>query len=122
MSKILIIEDDKFLSELLATKLTKEGFNVISAPNGEDGVIKTKSEKPEIILLDLMLPQMDGFEVMTNLKKDPVSSNIPIIILSNFGQEEKIEKGLALGAKDYLVKANFTTAEIVAKIKKTLGQ
>ncbi|MBI2410902.1 MAG: response regulator [Candidatus Kerfeldbacteria bacterium] len=121
--KVLIVEDDKFLSELISTKLTKEGFNIVLATDGESGLQKAIAEKPNIILLDIMLPGMSGFEVLEALKKqaDQTVANIPVLILSNFGQESKVQQGLSLGAKDYLVKANFTTAEIVEKIKKTLA-
>jgi len=123
-TKVLIVEDDKFLAELISTKLDKEGFQIVAANDGESGFKKAKEEKPQIILLDIMLPGMDGFEVLEALKKDPDESvkKIPVIILSNFGQEEKVEKGLALGAVDYLVKANFTTGEIVQKIKDVLNK
>ena len=120
--KVLIVEDDKFLAELITTKLDKEGYEIVLATDGESGVAKIKQEKPDIILLDIMLPGMDGFEVLENIKKDDEVKGIPVIILSNFGQEEKVEKGLNLGAADYLVKANFTTGEIVEKIKQTLGK
>jgi DNA-binding response OmpR family regulator len=123
-AKVLIIEDDKFLSELISTKLDKEGFDIGLAGDGETGYKKAEEYKPDIILLDIMLPGMDGFEVLGKLKKhaNAAIKNIPIIILSNFGQESKIEHGLQLGAVDYLVKANFTTGEIVEKIKKVLDQ
>lgn len=117
-TKVLIVEDDKFLAELISTKLDKEGFSVVAANDGETGLTKAKEDKPNIILLDIMLPGMDGFEVLENLNKE--QSRIPVIILSNFGQEEKVERGLSLGAVDYLVKANFTTGEIVQKIKEVL--
>lgn len=122
--KVLIVEDDKFLAELISTKLDKEGYDIVLATDGESGVAKTKEERPDIILLDIMLPGMDGFEVLETMKKDEdvKVKETPVIILSNFGQEEKIEKGLSLGAKDYLVKANFTTSEIVDKIKDVLGR
>lgn len=122
-TKVLIVEDDKFLSELISTKLTKEGFNIVLATDGESGLQKAVSEKPNIVLLDIMLPGKSGFEVLEGIKKhtDATVAAIPVIILSNFGQESKVQQGLALGAKDYLVKANFTTGEIVEKIKKTLG-
>lgn len=121
-AKVLVVEDDAFLSELLGTKLKKEGFEVTLAGDGETALVKMKEVKPDVILLDLMLPKMDGFQVMESIKRDEDKSlmSIPIIILSNFGQEEKIQKGLQLGAKDYLVKANFTTSEIVDKIRKTI--
>lgn len=121
-TKVLIVEDDKFLSELISTKLDKEGFNIALAGDGEAGLKKAEEFKPEIILLDIMLPGMDGFEVLEKLKNNANASvkSIPVIILSNFGQESKVERGLQLGAVDYLVKANFTTGEIVAKIKEVL--
>lgn len=120
--KVLIVEDDKFLSELISTKLSKEGFEVVLATDGESGLQKATTDKPNIILLDIMLPGMSGFEVLQSLKghTDATVANIPVLILSNFGQESKVQEGLQLGAKDYLVKANFTTGEIVEKIKNTL--
>ena len=119
-TKVLIVEDDKFLSELISTKLDKEGFNIALAGDGETGLKKAEEFKPEIVLLDIMLPGMDGFEVLEKLKASPELKKIPVIILSNFGQESKVERGLQLGAVDYLVKANFTTGEIVAKLKEIL--
>ncbi len=121
-TKVLIVEDDRFLSELISTKLTKEGFEIVLATDGETGLEKALSEKPHIILLDIMLPGMSGFEVLDGLKKnqDKEVAAIPVLILSNFGQESKVQQGLEMGAKDYLVKANFTTGEIVEKIKATL--
>lgn len=123
-TKVLIVEDDKFLSELISTKLTKEGFDIVLATDGESGLEQAVKEKPHIILLDIMLPGMSGFEVLQALKahSDTSVANIPVLILSNFGQESKVKQGLEMGAKDYLVKANFTTGEIVDKIKITLGQ
>lgn len=120
---VLIVEDDKFLSELLATKLRKENFTVTIAADGESGLAKAASEKPNIILLDILLPGMSGFEVLEGLKNstDEAVKKIPVLILSNFGQESKVKQGMALGAKDYLVKANFTTGEIIEKIKNTLA-
>lgn len=122
--KILIVEDDKFLSELISTKLTKEGYEVSIALDGEAGLEKAKTEKPDIILLDILLPGISGFEVLEQIKKstDPEVKNIPVLILSNFGQESKVQQGLSLGAVDYLVKANFTTGEIVEKIRAITGK
>ncbi|PJB16016.1 response regulator [Candidatus Falkowbacteria bacterium CG_4_9_14_3_um_filter_38_19] len=117
---ILVIEDDKFLRELISRKLTGEGFDVLEAVDGEDGVKKIKEEKPDIVLLDLILPGIDGFEVLAKLRDDPEISPIPVIILSNLGQREEVEKGLKLGAIDYLIKAHFTPGEIIEKIKNIL--
>jgi DNA-binding response OmpR family regulator len=114
---ILIIEDDKFLRRLMGQKLVQENYNVSEATDGEEGLKKVKEEKPDLILLDLILPGIDGFEVLSRIKSDPAISSIPIIILSNLDQKEK---GLKLGAVDYLIKAHFTPGEIVEKIKKIL--
>lgn len=117
---ILIVEDDKFLRDLISQKLSKEGYNIDQAVDGEEGVKKTKEIKPAIVLLDLILPGIDGFEVLTKLKEDPETKNIPVIILSNLGQREDVERGLKLGAADYLVKAHFTPGEIIEKMKKIM--
>lgn len=117
--KILVIEDDKFLRQLVTKKLSEKDFNIVGAVDGEDGLEKAE-EEPDLILLDLILPGMDGFEVLSELKEDPELSSIPVIILSNLGQKDEIEKGLQLGAEDYLVKAHFTLGEIVEKIEKVV--
>jgi DNA-binding response OmpR family regulator len=116
MKKILIIEDDKFLRELISQKLLKEGHVVNEAIDGEDGIKKTREDKPDLILLDLILPGIDGFEVLSQIKTDPNLAPIPVIILSNLGQREDVEKGLKLGAVDYLIKAHFTPGEIIEKV------
>lgn len=115
--KILIIEDDKFLRELIVRKLIEEGFRTLEADDGEEGLKKIKEEKPDLVLLDLILPGIDGFEVLSKMKEESTLSSIPVIILSNLGQREKIEKGLKLGVIDYLIKAFFTPDEIIEKIK-----
>jgi len=118
--KILIIEDDKFLRELIVKKLVKEGYEISEAVDGEEGVKKVKEEKPDLVLLDLILPGIDGFEVLSRTKEDPALSQIPVIILSNLGQKEDVERGLGLGAIDYLIKAHFTPGEIIEKIRAIL--
>ncbi|PIY90755.1 MAG: response regulator [Candidatus Nealsonbacteria bacterium CG_4_10_14_0_8_um_filter_35_10] len=117
---ILIVEDDKFLRELIAQKLLKEGYNISEAIDGEEGIKKIKTEKPDLILLDLILPGVDGFEVLSRMKADEKLAEIPVIILSNLGQREEIERGLKLGANDYMIKAHFTPREIIDKIKTVL--
>lgn len=119
--KILVVEDDKFLRELITQKLIREGHDVKGAVDGEDGVIKIKEEKPDIILLDLILPGIDGFEVLAKVKDDPELKNIPVLILSNLGQRDDVERGLKLGAVDFLIKAHFTPGEIIEKIEKIMG-
>lgn len=120
--KILIIEDDKFLRELISQKISKQGYIVVEAIDGEDGIEEFKKEKPDLILLDLILPGIDGFEVLSQIKSNAELSNTPVIILSNLGQKEDIEKGINLGADDYLIKAHFTPNEIIEKIDKVMPQ
>lgn len=118
--KILIIEDDRFLRELIKRKLITEGFEVSEAVDGEEGIKKIQEEKPELVLLDLILPGIDGFEVLNRAKNNEATRQIPVIILSNLGQREEIDRGLKLGAVDYMVKAHFTPGEIIEKIKNIL--
>ena len=121
MAKILLIEDDRFLRDLIVQKLLKEGFEVVEGINGEEGLKKMGEEKPNLVLLDLILPGIDGFEVLTQIKQNPETASTPVLILSNLGQQEDIEKGLKLGAADFLIKAHFTPGEIIAKVKTILG-
>jgi DNA-binding response OmpR family regulator len=118
--KILVVEDDKFLRELISQKLLKEGYDIVEAVDGEKGIENARKERPDLVLLDLILPGIDGFEVLAKLKADPKLSNIPVIILSNLGQKTDIEKGIEMGAVDYLIKAHFTPGEIVEKIAAVL--
>lgn len=115
--KILIIEDDKFLRRVITQKLTKEGYDISEAIDGEKGIKKLEEKKVDLVLLDLILPGIDGFEVLAKLKKNPKLSKIPVIILSNLGQKEDIDKGLKMGAVDYLIKAHFTPGEIIERIE-----
>lgn len=115
--KIVLVEDDQFLSKILAFRLKDEGFDVVLASDGQEAIIIIKKERPDIVLLDLLLPKKSGFEVLEEVKLDDVVKQIPVIILSNLGQRTDIDKGLKLGAIDYLVKANFSIKDIVLKIK-----
>ena len=119
--KILIIEDDDFLRSLAVTKLEKEGFTVSMAANGQEGLATAQKELPELIILDLMLPIMSGFDVLASLKATDATKAGKIIVFSNLGEEADIKKCLDMGANDYLVKANFTLDELVDKIKTLLG-
>jgi len=118
--KILIVEDDKFLRELIVQKLIKEGYDIAEAVDGEKGLKSIKDEKPDLVLLDLILPGIDGFEVLAKMKEDVAMAQTPVIILSNLGQKDDIERGLKMGAVDYLIKAHFTPGEIIEKIKTVL--
>ncbi|MFC1721914.1 response regulator transcription factor [Patescibacteria group bacterium] len=119
--KILLAEDDQDLQEMYETKFTMEGFEVIKAENGVEALNKVDLEKPHIILLDIVMPEMDGFQALRDLRANPKTKEIPVLLLTNLGQEGDIKKGIELGAADYLIKANFTPNEVVAKVKKILG-
>ena len=114
---ILIIEDDRFVSGMYADKLSIVGFKVQSAFDGEAGLKLAREVHPDLILLDIMLPVLDGFEVLRRLKADKDLANVPVIILSNLGDPEQIKTGLNLGANDYLVKAHFVPSEVLAHIQ-----
>ncbi len=117
---ILIIEDDKFLRDLIVRKLRREGYKTSEAIDGEDGFKKIKVEKPTLVLLDLILPVIDGFEVLTKMKDSPELSKIPVMVLSNLGQAEDMERVKKFGVVDYIVKAYLTPNEIIERIKSVL--
>ncbi len=117
---VLLVEDDVFLSGIYKKKFEMEGFSISTADNGEKGLNDAKKKKPDIILLDILLPKMDGFTVLEKLKADPEVKEIPVILLTNLGQKDDVEKGLEVGAADYLIKAHFKPSEIVDKVKKIL--
>ncbi len=119
--KVLIIEDDQFLRDLIVRKLEDEGFVTLQAIDGEEGLRVFREKKPDLVLLDLILPGMDGFEVLKQAKEDKSIAHIPVLILSNLGQRDDIERGIKLGAKDYLIKAHFTPGEIVEKVREAVG-
>lgn len=121
-AKILVVEDETFLVKIYAVKLKKEGFDVSIANDGEEAVRMAASVKPDLILLDLILPKMNGFEALEKIRATPENKKTPVIVLSNLGQEEDIKRAEALGADDYLVKANFSIQDIVAKIRGTLDK
>ncbi len=118
--KILLIEDDDMLRELITKKLTEGGYRVTQSIDGTNGLAAVSREKPDLVLLDIILPKMNGFEVLEKIKQDPALSNVPVIMLSNLSQEENMEKALRLGASDYFVKINFTSDEVLEKIKNIL--
>ncbi|PJA00378.1 response regulator [bacterium (Candidatus Gribaldobacteria) CG_4_10_14_0_2_um_filter_33_15] len=118
--KILIIEDDQRINKVYTAKLSIEGIEVSTALDGEEGLRRIYDEKPDLILLDLMLPKKSGFEILKEIKKDEKIKDIPVLILSNLAQEKEIEEGLALGAQDYLVKTNYSIQQVMERIKKAL--
>lgn len=118
--KILIIEDDRYISKMYQLKLSLEGYEVQVAENGKQGVDKIKEMMPNIILLDILMPELDGFEVLKIAKSDEATKNIPVLIMSNLGQEDHIQKGMQMGAIGYIVKSQYTPSKVVEKIKETL--
>ena len=118
---ILIVEDDKFFRDLVSKKLEKNGFEMFLAADSKEALTILEEKKPSLIISDLILPGLDGFELITMVKKDEKTKHIPIIVLSNLGQKEEIERATTLGAIDFMVKVNFTPDEIVDKIKKVLS-
>ena len=119
--KVLLIEDEKEVAELYRLKLSLDGYEVLTAENGEEGLEKAFSEKPELIFLDIKMPKMDGFEALKKLRSSEKTKNVPILILSNFDEQDLIEKGMTLGANEYLIKSQFTPEGISKKIKDWLG-
>lgn len=117
---ILIIEDDNLLSSMYVTKFTKEGFRVLYSESGEKGIEIIDKEKPDLVLLDIMLPGMDGYDVLRRLKANGRTALIPVIMLSNLSQDADIKKALNLGAVDYIVKAYNIPSEVVEKVKNRL--
>ena len=120
--KILLAEDDKFLSTAMSDKLTREGFTVLHAVNGLEAVSVAKADHPDLILLDIIMPQKTGFEVLSELRLDSATRDIPVIVLSNLGQEADIKKARDLGAIDYLVKSDVEMKMVVEKIKEELAR
>jgi CheY-like chemotaxis protein len=119
--KILIIDDDEFLLDMYLTKFREAGFDIEALFNAKEAIEKIRGGfSPDLILLDILMAGMDGFEFLDILKKENFLKDSKIIILSNLGQKEDIEKGLAKGADDYIVKAYFTPSEIVKKVKELL--
>ncbi len=118
--RILLVEDDAFLASIYAQKLEVEGYDVSLATNGEDGLKMAAKDMPVLILLDLVLPQLDGFEVLSRLKQDPATRKIPVLVLSNLGQSEDIERCMDLGAAGYIIKAHALPEETIGKIEEIL--
>jgi DNA-binding response OmpR family regulator len=119
---ILVVEDETFLVKIYTVKLKREGFDVSIATDGEQAVKMATELKPDIILLDLILPKMNGFEALEKMRLNPDLKKTPVIVLSNLGQDEDIKRAESLGATDYLVKANFSIQEVIAKVRATLAQ
>jgi len=120
MKKILFVEDELALQKAFEEIIKEEGYEIISALDGEGGLKLAQSQKPDLILLDLILPKMEGIEVLKRLKENETTKNIPVIVLTHVEDLEKVEKAIELGAQAYLVKAEYSLEEIKNKIKKIL--
>ena len=122
--KVLMIEDDPFFAELCSRALESEGYDVVVATDGEKGLVEVKEENPDFILLDIILPEMNGLEVLRNIRKDPDPkiANKSVIILSNLYAKKEEEEGKELNADDYLIKANITSDELLVKIKEVMDR
>lgn len=120
--KILIVEDDNFVAEVYSTKLLEMGHEVIIAQNGEEGLNALKESIPDLILLDIIMPVMGGIEMLEELKKNEEWKKIPVILLTNVGEKDSIQKVQTLGVQDYLIKSHFTPAEVIEKIDAVLGK
>ena len=120
--KIVLIEDDEILAKVISEELGEAGFKIIAAHDGEAGLKLARSEKPDLVLLDLVLPKKPGFELLEEIKRSPETRQIPVIIITMLSQDEDIKKGLALGASDYIVKSQHAVAEIAEKIKNFFGK
>jgi len=120
--KILIIEDEEILLDLLKSKLETLGYEVYTAIDGEEGLKAIREVVPDLILLDIVMPKMSGFEVMEEMQKDPSIKEIPVIVISNSGQPVELDKAKQLGAKDWLIKTEFDAREVVEKVRAILGE
>lgn len=119
-ANILLVEDDAFLAELYVTKFSELDYEMTVAEDGEQGLVEAKKARPDCILLDIVLPRMDGLALLKTLKETSDLKNIPVILLTNLGQKEDVERGLGLGAAAYVIKAHFTPTEVVAKVEEVL--
>ena len=119
-TKILVVEDEAILLTALSEELRQQGFDVVGAKDGVEGVEKVNSERPHLVLLDLVMPKLDGIGALKQMKANPETKDIPVVILTNLSDYDKIAEAMALGAKDYLVKANYRLEELVDKIKTVL--
>jgi len=114
--KIAVVEDDVFFQKFYSTRLIEKGYEVVVASDGDEGLEKIKSERPNAILLDMIMPKKNGFELLEDLQKDPELSKIPVLVFSTLGQEEDVKRALSLGAKDYINKSFFDFSNLISKI------
>lgn len=120
--KVLIVDDEPNVREIYYNEFTKSGFKVTLAADGEEGLLKAGSETPDLILLDVMMPKMSGIDVLKALKSNQLTKDIPILLLTNLGEEQIIKEGFGLGADGYLLKVSYTPAQVVQESKKFLEE
>jgi len=120
--KILIVEDDFFIRELYQRQLLKEGYLVEAAVDGAEGLVKANDFRPHLILLDIMLPKLNGLDLLRTIKTKPETKDIPVILLTNLGQESVIKEGFTLGAEGYLIKSAYTPSQIIEEVKNFLAK
>lgn len=118
--KILIIEDDEHVSRVYEMKFSKEGYSTVFVTNGEEAVEKVVTERPDLIILDLMIPKKDGFAILEEIKKDPALAKIPVLVLSNLGGKGDQDRAMSLGANEYMVKVNYSMQEVIDRAKSYL--
>ena len=118
---VLLVEDDRFLRRAAEATLKQQGFTVVTAADGEEALRQVSATPPDIILLDLIMPKLQGFEVLKRLKADPATAPIPVIVLSNLGQENDVKQAMSLGAAAYFIKSNLSLQELVKQVRTTLG-
>lgn len=121
MSRVLLVEDDRFLRKAADARLRQAGYTVLTAVDGEEALRLARAERPDLILLDLIMPKIQGFEVLRELKQDPATAPIPVVVLSNLGQERDMEQALKLGAHAYFVKAHLSLQALVERVQELLG-
>ncbi|PIR01807.1 MAG: response regulator [Candidatus Nealsonbacteria bacterium CG_4_9_14_0_2_um_filter_37_38] len=120
--KILLIEDEQIMFDLLQKKLSGEGYEVSIAKDGEEGLRAMREVKPDLILLDIVMPKIGGFEVMEEMQKEPELKKIPIIVISNSGQPVELDRAQKFGARDWLIKTEFDPQEVIDKVVKQIGK
>jgi two-component system, OmpR family, alkaline phosphatase synthesis response regulator PhoP len=119
---IILIEDDSVLAEMYVQKFTREGFGISHALDGDEGIKLIRAKRPDLVLLDIMMPKKSGIEVLQELRDAPETKDVAVVLLSNVGDQEYIDKGMALGASGYLLKSNYTPSEVVDKIRGILAE
>lgn len=121
MRTVLLVEDDPFLVDIYTTKFQAEGFSISVATDGNQAISRLLQDKPEVLLLDIVLPKVDGWEILKSIKQNKDLQDLKVIVLSNLGQKADIDKAIALGATRYLIKAHYTPSEVVEEVKKIIG-